>query len=60
MFSRMSFALIHYAKSEQQLNDCWVTEKMMQMLLKIFVKSLKNITVLIFAKVAGKKWAILS
>ena len=58
MFSRMSFALIHYAKSEQQLNDCWVTEKM-QMLLKIFVKSLENITVLIFAKVAGKKWAIL-
>ena len=58
MFSRMSFALIHYAKSEQQLNDCWVTEKM-QMLLKIFVKPLENITVLIFAKVAGKKWAIL-
>ena len=56
MFSRMSFALIHYAKPEQQLNDCWVTEKM-QMLLKIFVKSLENITVLIFAKVAGKKWA---
>ena len=56
MFSRMSFALIHYAKSEQQLNDCWVTEKM-QMLLKIFVKSLENITVLIFAKVARKKWA---
>ena len=58
MFSRMSFDLIHYAKSEQQLNDCWVTEKM-QMLLKIFVKPLENITVLIFAKVAGKKWAIL-
>ena len=58
MFCRMSFALIHYAKSEQQLNDCWVTEKM-QMLLKIFVKSLENITVLIFAKVAGKKYAIL-
>ena len=56
MFSKMSFALIHYAKSEQQLNDCWVTEKM-QMLLKIFVKSLENITVLIFAKVARKKWA---